>query len=444
MTFISIILDILLINLAEIGGFLTRFAWPMPGNEIFHYKSIWFLMTLIRIWALYSNKIYDKRIRSFLSLSSSIIQALFISTVFIIAVTFFNRTLSYSRLVILFSLVYSILLLLVKHYIFWKYILVTKNRKRVLIIGANDTGKNLVKNGRMFKHNLWELIGFLDSKGKVGNKVCISYKLLGRLNDLSNIIQNYNVNLAIVALPNESIEDKLKIIVGCETAGVEYFIIPNFYEIVTGKAKMDEFEDLPILEPAVQPISFFNRIFKRVFDIIFSLIFISVSFPVLFIIAGLIRINSKGNIIYKQLRAGKHGKPFYLYKFRTMVANADKIGPKITDRNDKRITNLGKFLRRWSLDEFLQFFNVLKGDMSVVGPRPEIVEIVKKYKSWQRKVLDVKPGITGYAQISGRQELDIETKLRLDQYYINNYSFLLDLEIIVRTIITVLNGKGVH
>ena len=164
MIIISIFSDIILINFAELCGFLMRFGLPLPENEIIHYKSIWFLITLIRIWALYSNRAYDKRIRSFLSLSSSIIQASILSTVLIVAVTFFNRTLAYSRLVILFSLVYTIVFLLLKHYLFWKFILVVKNKKRVLIIGATEAGKDLVKNSRMFHNNLWELKGFLDKK----------------------------------------------------------------------------------------------------------------------------------------------------------------------------------------------------------------------------------------------------------------------------------------
>ena len=444
MVLVSFILDIILVNLAELCGFLTRFGMPLPENEIIHYRSLWFLMTLIRIWALYSNKVYDRRVRSFLSLSSSIIQASVISTVFIVAITFFNRTLAYPRLVILFSLIYTVLFLLIKHYLFWKFILVVKNRKRVLIIGATETGKRLINESQMFKHNFWDLIGFLDDKGSINKKVIGSYKLLGRLNNLKEVVKKYKIDLVIIAFLNVTIENKLKIIGECENIGVEYFIIPNFYEIVTGKAKLDQFEDLPILEPSRQPLTLMNRIFKRFFDIIFSIVFIIISLPVLIILSILIKINSGGEVIYMQLRAGKYGKPFYMYKFRTMVEDADRIGPKITDKNDKRVTSIGRFLRRWSLDELPQFINVLKGDMNIVGPRPEVVEIVKKYKSWQRKVLDVKPGITGYAQISGRQDLDIESKLQMDVYYVNNYSFILDLEIIFKTVITVIGGKGVY
>ena len=444
MIIISILLDIILVNLAEIAGFITRFGVHLPGNEILHYKSVWFLITLIRIWALYSNRAYDTRTRSFLSLSSSIIQASIFSSVLITAVTFFSRTLAYSRMVILFSFMYTIIFLLLKHYLFWKYILVAKNKKRVLIIGATESGKNLIKDSQMFRNDFWNLIGFLDNKVKQGKKVINSYKIIDTSNNLKKAVKDHNVNLVIIALPNETTENRLRIIAECEDVGIEYFMIPNFYEIVTGRAKLDEFKDLPILEPAKQPITLINRVFKRVFDIVFSLIFLIISMALQIIISILIKIGSEGKIIYKQLRAGKHGKPFYVYKFRTMVMNADRVGPKLTNKNDKRITGLGKFLRRWSLDEFPQFLNVLKGDMSLVGPRPEIVEIVKKYNSWQRKVLDVKPGITGYAQISGRQELDIKPKLKMDLYYINNYSFLLDIEIIFKTIITVLSGKGVY
>ncbi|MBU1076270.1 MAG: sugar transferase [Spirochaetes bacterium] len=442
MVFLSVLIDILLVNCAEFLAFLTRFGLPLPENEIAHYHSIWFLITLIRIWALYSNKAYENKIKSFLMLSSSIMKAALFSTVLIGAVTFFSRTLAYSRSVIFFSLFYTALLLLIKHYIFWKLFLIRNNIKNVVIMGATESAKRLIDDSEMFTNKYWKIVGFIDNKKSIGTRVFNKYKILGSLKNLKKIINQYNVNLAVIALPNEKTENKLRIMTELENSGLEYLIIPNFYEIVTGRSKIDEFENFPILEPVSQPISLLNRALKRCFDILFSLIFLIAVSPLFLIIGFLIKTGSPGQLIYKQLRAGRNGKPFFVHKFRTMIAKADKVGPKLTRKNDTRITKTGRFLRRWSLDELPQFYDILIGNMSVVGPRPEVVEVVKKYKTWQRKVLHIKPGLTGYAQIRGRQELDIDTKLKMDLYYINNYSLLLDSEIIFKTVVTVFKGEG--
>jgi len=181
---------------------------------------------------------------------------------------------------------------------------------------------------------------------------------------------------------------------------------------------------------------------KRIFDVLFSclcLIFLS---PLLVFLAIAVKISSRGPVFFVHKRVGRYGREFSIYKFRTMVANAPVIGPVLTDRNDARITRFGRWLRQWSLDELPQFFNVLKGNMSVVGPRPEIPSIVATYDMWQKKVLAVRPGITGLSQTSGRAELSIPTKLRRDIYYIRHQSLWMDLKITGKTLIEVFRRTG--
>ena len=440
---IIFIIDIALIILSEYLAFITRFGYPIPQDELIHFYDLWFIVTLIRIWSLYSHNLFVKKVKSFTSISMNILNANILSTILIVAATFFNRNFSYPRLVILFSFIYSTIFLIFSHYLYWRNF-INNNKRKVLIIGATETGKNIIKNSVIFNQYRWDIVGFIDDKQKIGKKIYNNVKIVGRVRDLKKVVDKLGVNLIVIAIPNEKGEYKLKVLSQVEMLGVEYIIIPNFYEIVTGKANIDDIEDFPVLVTQKEGITFANRILKRIFDIIFSLIFLILTFPLFLVIAILIKLTSKGPVFYKQLRAGRNGKPFYIYKFRTMVKDADKMGPLITDKKDRRITPIGKFLRRFSIDEFPQFINVLKGDMSIVGPRPEVVEIVKKYKAWQRKVLSVKPGITGLAQISGRQELDIPTKLKIDLYYINNYSFLLDMEIIFKTIIYIFKGEGAY
>jgi exopolysaccharide biosynthesis polyprenyl glycosylphosphotransferase len=181
---------------------------------------------------------------------------------------------------------------------------------------------------------------------------------------------------------------------------------------------------------------------KRIFDLIFATIILIISLPLFLIIPILIKLDSKGPIIFKHKRIGKDGKEIMVYKFRTMIKDAHIIGPELTEKNDSRITRVGKFLRKSSLDELPQFINVIKGDMSIVGPRPEIPSIVKTYSNFQKQVLKVKPGITGLSQVNGRADLSIPQKLRLDVYYVKHQNIWLDIKIICKTIFIVLSQKG--
>lgn len=174
----------------------------------------------------------------------------------------------------------------------------------------------------------------------------------------------------------------------------------------------------------------------------FALILLCILAPLMCCIAILIRLDSPGAAMFKQTRIGKNEVPFQIYKFRTMVNNASQVGPLLTQDNDPRVTRLGKFLRRSSLDEIPQLFNILKGEMSFLGPRPEVPAYVKEYTQTQRGVFAVRPGISGWAQVNGRDELDIPTKLKLDLEYVDKVSFFLDLKILLLTIPAVLSSRG--
>ena len=191
-----------------------------------------------------------------------------------------------------------------------------------------------------------------------------------------------------------------------------------------------------------------QRFLKRFFDIFFSVIGIIILFPMMLVIAAAIKLDSKGPVIYKQDRLGKNGRIFKIYKFRTMIENAEKMGSGLfTFENDPRITKVGKFLRKTSLDELPQLFNVLKGDMSFVGPRPPVPFYPKKweeYTVYEKKRFSVRPGITGWAQVNGRNEIDWSERIKLDVWYVDNGSLILDLKIILKSIKVVLKKEGVY
>ncbi|MBN2595041.1 MAG: sugar transferase [Sedimentisphaerales bacterium] len=188
----------------------------------------------------------------------------------------------------------------------------------------------------------------------------------------------------------------------------------------------------------------FSNILKRGLDIIISLLALIILCPALFFIIIAIKVSSKGPAIFKQKRAGKNGNPFIFYKFRTMTIDADPFGPSPKSGQDPRLTKIGRILREYSLDELPQFFNVLKGDMSVVGPRPLYLSQIPEWSKRQQKRLLVKPGLTGLAQISGRGEITREEKLELDVKYVETASFLVDIRIILATIANVLSRKGIY
>lgn len=181
---------------------------------------------------------------------------------------------------------------------------------------------------------------------------------------------------------------------------------------------------------------------KNLFDGVLAGLLLVVLSPLFAVIVLLIRLDSRGPVFFRQPRVGKDGKLFKMIKFRTMVQNADKMGPGLTADNDPRITRVGRFLRRISLDELPQLFNVLRGEMSLVGPRPEIPEIVGTYRPWMRQALRIKPGMTGLSQVNGRDDLELVDKLNYEVKYVEEYSLLLDLRILLKTIPAVISGRG--
>jgi lipopolysaccharide/colanic/teichoic acid biosynthesis glycosyltransferase len=181
---------------------------------------------------------------------------------------------------------------------------------------------------------------------------------------------------------------------------------------------------------------------KRCFDIVAAGSALVLLLPLLLLVSLVIILDSRGGAFFLQDRIGKDGKPFKIFKFRTMVPNAENKGPLLAVRDDPRVTGAGRFLRRWSLDELPQLFNIIRGEMSLIGPRPEIPPLVAEWTPWQRRILAVRPGLSGFAQIMGRGDLEIDVKLRLDSYYVKHRSFCFDLWIIWRTLVIVLTGRG--
>jgi exopolysaccharide biosynthesis polyprenyl glycosylphosphotransferase len=309
-------------------------------------------------------------------------------------------------------------------------------RIRVLIAGLGKEAREVVRAIKKHPEKGYEVVGFV---GNDQRKELYGIKVFHE-SELERIIKEYNVHKVIIAIPPS--KKAADLILKLEEAEIAYATIPTLYDVLTRNVSNEIVDNFPFLFE--DPIQFEGRVIKRIVDIAGSIFGLFICAIPMLIIAILIKLDSKGPVFFRQKRVGKNGKEFLIYKFRTMVKDAPKVGPILTEKDDPRITKVGKLLRKTSLDELPQLLNVLKGEMSLVGPRPEIPEIVKDYTPWQRQVLRVKPGITGIAQINGREENDIPKKLRLDMYYIKHQSLGLDLKILFQTIPEVIKQRGAY
>jgi len=322
------------------------------------------------------------------------------------------------------------------------------NIKYVLIVGAGEVGENLVDTIRENSYLGYKVIGFLDDK-KEGTVHGID--IIGKVDDLNDILESKEivdrVILSIAPRHYKALESLMDV---CEKNGVRADIVPDYYRYLTARPNIELLDNIPLISARYLPLDIsYNRMFKRIFDVLFVVITSIIISPLLLIVAILVKTTSKGPIIYSQERVGEDGKPFMIYKFRSMSSENEYIDDKVwTKENDPRITRIGKIIRKYSIDELPQFYNIFKGDMSLIGPRPERPYFVNKFKESVPKYMikhHVKPGMTGWAQINGyRGNTSIVKRIEYDIYYVENWSVLLDIKIFIKTIPTLLNDKNAY
>jgi exopolysaccharide biosynthesis polyprenyl glycosylphosphotransferase len=258
-----------------------------------------------------------------------------------------------------------------------------------------------------------------------------------------------------VALPWRSIEKIMDIMDQCEQLGVPARIVPDLFQLRLNRVDVDDLNGIPLIGVRDVSIRGWNRAIKRVVDIVIAAVGLILAAPVMGVASILIRWDSPGPVLFPQVRIGRDGRPFTIYKFRSMIVGAEAAqaqlrmineatGPLFKIRRDPRMTRIGRWLRRLSIDEIPQLWNVLKGDMSLVGPRPAVPSEVAQYQPWHRKRLQVEPGMTGLSQVSGRSELTFDEMVMLDLFYAENWSLGLDFKIILRTIPTIIMGTGAY
>jgi exopolysaccharide biosynthesis polyprenyl glycosylphosphotransferase len=272
---------------------------------------------------------------------------------------------------------------------------------------------------------------------------------LGHLSHVPQFIKDHKVDIVLVSLTYKDHPQLYELVRDCEGLNTEIMMVPDMLELMTSRVRIKELHGIPFIKIKSVPLTTWNLIVKRSFDVATSAFFLILSSPLIAVIAVLIGLDSKGPLFYRQERVGLDGKTFRLIKFRTMRADAEKeTGPVWTHKNDPRKTKVGTFLRRFSLDELPQLLNVIKGDMSIVGPRPERPHFVNQFGKEIPKYLDrhrVKTGMTGWAQVNGlRGNAPIEERTKYDVYYVENWSLVFDIKIILKTVHAVLFGKDAY
>ncbi len=429
---VLILYDAVLVNIATVVAFLVRFSGRIPAVNFRAYLEVALWITIVRVVIFYFVGLYEKDEEAdAFDVFYSVFLAVSIGSVIMVALSFYLRTLPFPRTVFVISWAFNILFISVWHsYLF--YIKQKKaSPKRFLVIGGSEKGEKVIEEIKNRSFPKGEVVGWL--------------KVESELVDLRKIVSGKRVSEVIIVdsgLPRKKILD---IVFHSEAEGLNVWIVPGLYEIMMGKVKISHLGDIPLIRLESEPLTRKNMTMKRGIDAIFSILILLLSAPLMLLISISIKIDSKGPVLYKQKRVGYKGRIYDVHKFRSMYKEAElETGPILARRNDERITRVGYFLRKLHLDEIPQFFNILKGEMSLVGPRPERPVFVQEFKrnipGYYRRYV-VKPGITGLAQLYGGYETSVENKLKYDLAYINNWSLGMDLNIFFMSTEIVLRGR---
>ncbi|WP_083572152.1 undecaprenyl-phosphate glucose phosphotransferase [Flavobacterium johnsoniae] len=443
--------DVILLNTAIVLSALARFG-SLDELLIKEEKTVSLLANLIWVGLLLNKDSYRMiRIERIESILARTIRKLLIHASLVSIFVVYLKFADISRLRLLYFYFFFFVILLISRYISMKLLKEIRSKgynfRKIIIVGANETGERMRKILAKDLTYGYKFLGFFDEKGDS----VFSDQILGGFDEIEDFIIKQEVDEMYVALHIDNIQIINKLVKICDQNMVRIKFIPDF-QLYTKSSKVEItfYENTPVLMLRREPLEFaVNKLIKKAFDVCFSALVILLIFPWLFpIVMLLIKVESPGPVFFKQKRAGRDNRPFMCLKFRSMHIN-DLADNKQAGKGDSRITKFGAFMRKTSIDELPQFFNVFWGDMSVVGPRPHMVNLAKEYSELINNYLVrqfAKPGITGWAQVNGyrgetKELIDMENRVEYDIWYIENWSLLLDIKIIVRTVINILKGE---
>jgi len=457
-----VVLDVLAIALAFYLAYRLRLwiKWPTPPLNIgpFHnYIGMMIIQVLAMLTVFFFYRLYHRpRALSSIDELYSLFGAVSVGTIVAIALSsliFKNSALEldYSRGMILYAWFLTIVLdgagRLAHAWVQRSLQTRGLGGSRVLIVGTGEVGQMILQKIRYLPGLGYEVIGFVDDRNS--SETVMGVPVLGRVDDLPSLIDKHSIDEVIIALPEGSHEEILTIISLCERGKVSIKVYPDVFQIMAAQVSIGDLGGLPLLTVRDIALRGWRLTLKRAMDLIGSAIGLVMFSPLMMLVAFLIKLESPGPVFYVQERMGLDAKPFWMIKFRSMREDAEaETGPVWATKDDPRRTRLGAFIRRFSIDELPQLINVLLGEMSLVGPRPERPVFVEQFKRSIPRYMDrhrEKAGITGWAQVNGlRGDTSIAERTKYDLWYIENWSLLLDLKIILKTIFNVFTSKNAY
>jgi exopolysaccharide biosynthesis polyprenyl glycosylphosphotransferase len=444
--------DVLLVSLGWVSAYWLRYglsgALGKPLNSFESYSIALPAVVIPWILSCWAFGIYrSARMSTLIDHLQDLFRGVFLGLIAVSAIGFFFKELDFGRLVVLFTAGINLLLQGASRIAFYRI-----GRRlhrtgqadvRALILGSGVGGIRLLQKLQDHPEIGYRVVGFLDEEQVDDEKREVAGRpVLGSLKDLRSVAVEQQIEEVFIAMPSMGHSRMLALVLDSEDLGLVFRVVTNLFEVLTAGTPVDLVDDLPLVRLGREGASPLYAPIKRGLDLVGASLALALSAPLLLACAVRIRLESPGAAIFAQTRIGQSGRPFTMYKLRTMPSDVAPYAKAPVASDDARVTRFGLWLRRSSIDELPQLVNVIKGDMSLVGPRPEMPFIVEGYDEWQRRRLGVKPGVTGLWQILGRKDLPMQENLQYDFYYIRNRSLLLDLSILVRTFGVVLSRKG--
>ena len=459
--------DVALINLALFVAYKIRYdlQWfrtvdPVYSNPFSVYVPFAVVLTVLLLVTFRLEGVYDQRRgTSLFDTLYALVSGATTGIVVMIVATLVFQPLLDSRLIWLYADILIILFLSADRII----LTVTFARlrahgvgvDRLLIVGVGEVGRTVMRTIVARPELGYRIVGFLDDNPEKGETDIGPFKALGGLDKLMGVLQCEHVTEVVIALPWSNYRRILSLITQCERAGVRARLVPDIFQLTLSRVDVDDLGGIPLI--GVKPVTMRGSVLavKRAMDLILGGLLTIILLPLMGLIALAIRLDSPGPVLFKQIRVGKGSQEFECWKFRSMreSAEAEKesllelneaTGPLFKIKQDPRVTGVGRWLRRFSLDELPQLYNVLRGETSLVGPRAPLPSEVAQFQEWHKQRLEAPQGLTGLAQVSGRSQLTFDETCLLDIFYIENHSLALDLRILLRTVPYALFGEGAY
>jgi exopolysaccharide biosynthesis polyprenyl glycosylphosphotransferase len=456
-----VLLDATLTVVAMLAAYTFRRHFVEAGGSLLTYVGL--LGVILPLWIFlltFFGAYRTPQSASMAELAWSVMRAIGAGILLLLTFLFIVKVQYVSRVIVMaFAIGNLVALIGVRAWVVWGFrraLSRGESFRHVLVIGSGNRAKLLARHLRTRHDTGVQIVGYLDPDPSAVGKVIYGAPVLGTLDDITSTLKAHVVDEVILAIPRGLMSQAEKVVLACEEEGVRIRLMADLFTVNVARMTLDGFDGLPLLtlEPVAQEE--WQLLVKRMADVAVSVLLLPIVLPVMAVIAAAIRLDSPGPVFFRQERVGQSKRRFLLFKFRTMVDGGERLqaslealneadGPVFKIADDPRVTRVGRFLRRMSLDELPQLLNVLRGEMSLVGPRPLPLRDVNLFdRGIQRRRFSVKPGITGLWQISGRSNLAFSKWLELDLWYIEHWSLWLDAKILARTVPAVVKAVGAH